>query len=599
MDNQVEEIKHKLDIVNVISKYLPLKKRGRHFLANCPFHGEKTPSFMVSPELQIFKCFGCGKAGDIYTFIQEYEKIDFREALEEMAKLAGVTLTQSAQLSQSESHKKKLIEINNEVAKFYHYVLTSHPLGKQALDYVLNRGISMETIKLFKIGYSPSRNDSLVHQLQKKAFAPKDLISTGTFGQSNYGNRLYDRFQGRLIFPLFDYRDRILGFSGRILPFTENQNSAKYINSPETEIYHKGFMVYGLNLAKEFIKKEDSVLVVEGEFDMISPYQLGVKNIVALKGTAFTQEQLQLLSRYTQNLVLALDSDFAGNNAAKKSIELAENLGMEIKVLTLGKDFKDPDEAVKDDPDYFKDRLNHLVPIWDYLIQSSVANYGTDTIAGKKNIMSMVLPFLAKIENAVIRSDYLRELAAQLGTTEDALKQEAARYQSGAVPTPQIDQTSRLSESLKQWSQSNSATQKLEESVLTLLFGTRDPLAVFSKLKDQLNQITLPMYQSILEVLSSQSEFDPKTFADLLPPELQTIFQNIYLNAISLDITSERRAQELHKKLIQMEESHLKSQLKELSQKIAQNEENQSIDSLEKEYNLVLQKLSKLQHLQK
>jgi len=595
VDNQVEEIKHKLDIVNVISKYLPLQKRGKHFLACCPFHAEKSPSFMVSPELQIFKCFGCGKAGDLYTFVQEYEKIDFREALEEMAKLAGITLVQSAQISQSESHKKRLIEINTETAKFYHYVLTTHPLGKQALDYVLNRGISLDTIKLFKIGFSPSRNDSLVSRLLAKGFTAKELIATGTFGQSNYGNRLYDRFQGRLTFPLCDYRDRILGFSGRILPFTENQNSAKYINSPETEIYHKGQMVYGLNLAKESIKKQDSVLVVEGEFDMISPFQIGVQNIVALKGTAFTPEQLQLLNRYTSNLVLALDSDFAGNNAAKKSIELAEKLGMDIKVLTLGKDFKDPDEAVKKDPDYFKTRLDNLIPIWDFLISSALQIYGTDTIAGKKNIMTMVLPFLVRIDNAVIKSDYFRKLAAEIGTTEEALKQESSRYLSSAPQVTTIDPQSRLSETFKQWNQANTTQEKLEESILVLLFGSRDPLAVSQKLAEKLDLITLPKFKNIIDHLRQTDQLDPRPFTQNLPSELQTIFQNIYLDAVALDIPSEKRAQEIHKKLTMLEISGLKSQLKELSQKIAQQEDSPDAGRLDSEYNLILQKLQKLQ----
>ncbi|OGL53804.1 DNA primase, partial [Candidatus Shapirobacteria bacterium RBG_13_44_7] len=269
MENQVEEIKKKLDIVSVISKYLPLKKRGRHFLACCPFHSEKTPSFTVSPELQIFKCFGCGKAGDIYTFVQEFERVTFRDALEILAKDAGITLEKSEQLTAAEYRQKRLLALNEEVARFYHYILTSHPLGKKALDYVLGRGITLPTIKLFHLGYSPQNPQLLVNYLTKKKFTQSELILSGTFGKSTYRPGLYDRFIDRLTFPLSDQRGRVLGFSGRILPGSK-PDLAKYVNSPETDLYHKGQVVFGLHLAKDSIRHQKSVIVTEGEFDLIS-----------------------------------------------------------------------------------------------------------------------------------------------------------------------------------------------------------------------------------------------------------------------------------------------------------------------------------------
>ena len=597
MDNQVEDIKRKLDIVNVISKYMPLKKRGRHFMACCPFHGEKTPSFMVSPELQIFKCFGCGKGGDIFTFVEEYEKVDFREALEELAKMAGITLIQTAAISATDSIKKRLIEINTLSANFYNYVLLSHPLGKPALDYILDRGVTLDTIKQFKIGFSPQRNDSLSKLLLKKNYTPKELLATGTFGQSNYGGRLYDRFQGRLVFPLYDYRDRVVGFSGRILPFADNQNSAKYINSPETEIYHKGQMVYGLNLAKEAIKRQNSVLVVEGEFDMISPFQLGVKNIVALKGTAFTENQLQLLKRYTTNLILALDSDFAGNNAAKKSIELAENIGMEIQVLTLGNEYKDPDEAVQKNPDYFLSQLKETIPIWDFLINSAVKNYGVDSIIGKKQILSAVMPFITKIENAVIRADYYRKLASELGTTEAALFEESDRYTSHATPQLSASAGVFASASIKQWAAINDSQDKSEKSLLVLIFGSQQPLAVASKIKDNLEYVTLPKYKNILNHLLMLSEFDPQEFAATLPPELQPVFQDIYLEATALAVESSKRFKEIQKSVNRLIDSYLKTKGKQLSTELAQAQErgdDKEIERLENEINLNNQKKAKL-----
>lgn len=598
MDNQVEEIKHKLDIVNVISSYLPLKKRGRHFLTRCPFHQEKTPSFIVSPELQIFKCFGCGKAGDIFTFVEDYERIDFREALEQLAKQAGVTLVRSSTFSQEESRRKTLISLNHEVARFYHYILTSHPLGKTALNYVLTRGLTLDSIKTFQIGFSPGNSRLLVNYLLKKKYSLSDLIASGTFGQSQYGGReLYDRFQGRLTFALSDYRGQVLGFSGRVLPHAKPE-LAKYINSPETEIYHKSQMLYGLHLAKESIRKTNSVIIVEGEFDMISPYQIGVTNIVALKGTAFTPDQLQLLKRYTDTLVLALDSDFAGNNAARKSIELAESLEFDLQVLDLEDKYKDPDEAVKNDPDFFREKLSHPIPIYDFLIHSAVKNYGIDTIHGKKQILAMVMPFLIKINNSVIRSDYFHLLASQLGSDPESIHQEAVKYKISASGPAVSTGTSGIPIVNIGTTKPENSTDKIEESLFILILGAKKPALLAKKFRHHLDLISTPRLQNILKLLLTISRFDPQKFHQQLPPELQSVFSNLFLTATKESLESRRRLHEIRKTLNLLDLHQLKSRLKELSLKIKQQEvltgDNQ-LKELESEYNQVLARLSRLQ----
>lgn len=597
MDSQVEEIKHKLDIVNIISSYLPLKKRGRHFLARCPFHQEKTPSFIVSPELQIFKCFGCGKAGDVFTFVQEYERIDFREALEQLAKLAGITLVRSSGFTQEESRRKTLIGLNQETARFYNYILTSHPLGKTALNYVLTRGIALSTIKTFQIGFSPSNPQLLVNYLSKKGFKIADLLASGTFGQSQYGSgQLYDRFQGRLTFALSDYRGQVLGFSGRVLP-NAKPDLAKYINSPETEIYHKSQMLYGLHLAKESIRKSNSVIVVEGEFDMISPYQIGVTNIVALKGTAFTPEQLQLLKRYTDTLILGLDSDFAGNNAARKSIELADSLEFDLEVLDLEDKFKDPDEAVKNDPDFFREKLSHPIPVYDFLIRSAVKNYGTDSVKGKKQILTMVLPFLIKITNSVIRSDYFRLLASQLGSDVDSIHQEAAKYQTASNPAVSAGISGTPIVSIGA-TKPESSTEKMEESLLILILGAKKPAVLAKKLKRRLDLISTPRFQNILHGLLAVPKFDPQTFHKELPPELQPVFSNLFLAATAEFIESRRRLHEISKTINLIDLALAKSRLKELSLQISQQDgliDSPQSKNIELEYNQLLSRLSRLQ----
>lgn len=588
--SEVDEIKKRLDIVTVINKILPLKKRGRHYIACCPFHSEKTPSFTVSPELQIYKCFGCGKAGDIFSFFQEYHRIDFREALEELAKIAGVTLTHSALRNQADSRKKRLIDINYQVAKFYHYMLISHPLGKKALDYVLGRGISLDTVKLFKIGYSPENPQYISDYLNKKGYPRDDIFATGSFGQSHYGrNQLYDRFSGRLIFPLSDYRDRILGFSGRVLPFAKNPNQAKYINSPETDIYHKSQMLFGLNLSKEAVKSEESVVITEGEFDMIAPFQSGVKNIVAIKGTAFTQDQLQLLKRYTDTLILALDSDFAGNNAALKSIELADSMEFDIQVLSLGEKYKDPDEAIQSDKEFFLNQLKHTLPVWDFVINSALKTYDVDTPKGKKQFLTLVLPFIGKISNSVIRSDYLHKIANLLGSELNSLLEEVQKYQTTrVVASSQVVNPTAVSTSM----------DRMEESLLALILSARNPPKIFAKNSSLDDCFTSPKHQKIVAQIKNLPEYDPKLVLSLLPPELQPTFETIFLEASALTIDSVGRQKQIKKLTNQILTIQTKNELSRLGKEIARLEsinDDSQLSQVEVKYNQLLTKLSSLQ----
>lgn len=590
MESQVEEVKKKLDIVDVIGRYLPLKKRGRHFIACCPFHGEKTPSFTVSQELQIYKCFGCGKAGDIFNFVQEYEHVDFRESLEDMAKLAGVTLHQDPRLTQIEQLHRRLISLNLELAKFYHFILTTHPSGKNALDYLINRHITLATIKEFHLGFSPPNPALATNYLHKKGYTKKEMLSSGTFGTSRYGNSLYDRFNSRVVFPLTDFRDRILGFSGRVMPGA-GDNQAKYLNSPETDIYHKSQMLFGLNLAKEHIKKTKSVIIVEGEFDMISPYQQGVGNIVAIKGTAFTLEQLQLLHRYTDTLILGLDSDFAGTNAALKSIEIADNMGFDIHVIDLLGRFKDPDEAVLADPEFFKQQLSAPIPIWDFIINSALKTFDVSTPKGKRDVLNQVLPLITKISNLVTRSDYLQKLANYLGSDPEAVVAESKKYSSTSSPTiisnvatPPPVQIPKL--------------DLLESHLLSLIFSARKPYILATKVSERLEFTTLRFAHIFSFMQRPNKVFDASKFARRLPAELQTIFQDLYLRSTELNLDSHGRLVEINKTINQILTITLKDQLNILSTKIAQAENSQSeelVTQLEKEYNQLLQKLSAVQ----
>ena len=588
----MEEIKKKLDIVEIIQRMLPLKKRGRHFVACCPFHQEKTPSFVVSPELQIYKCFGCGRGGDIFSFYQEFNRVDFREALEDLAKLAGIKLVHSGNFSREEIQRKNLYTLNLELAKFYHYILMAHDVGKEALKYMEDRGIKREMIKKFILGFSPPDSRLAIQYLTKKGFKIEDLIDSGSFGKSQYKNNIYDRFSGRIIFPQIDFRERVVGFAGRILPSNKNPEMAKYINSPETAIYHKSQMFYGLNVSKEAIKNTNVAIIVEGELDMISPFQIGVENIVAIKGTALTEEQLQLIRRYSETIILGLDSDFAGNKAAIRSVELADKMDFEIKVLDLEGRFKDPDEAARNDKNFLIEKIKNAENIWDFILNSSVNTYGTDSPRGKKLILSTILPFLTKINNKVIQSDYLRKTAQAIGSEEESVVAEFEKY-LGAKRVSEKTEEIRDQKLETRNEKQEGRVYNLENRLMEIILRLKKPQNMAKKIKWQSIKL-----KKISEVLGAMKKYSGTRLAAKLPPELLEGFNEIYLRAMEDQSEVEERKKERVKILKQLEEIHSKEKLKKLSGIIAHLETSRKekmIAKIEVEYAQTLKKLAELQ----
>jgi DNA primase len=418
--NQIEEVKNKTDIVSLISEYIEVKKAGRNYKANCPFHGEKTPSFMITPELQMYKCFGCGRHGDCFTFLEEHEGMEFSESLKYLAKKCGVTLTLIK--NEESSEKEKIIEINKSALNFYNYALHDHPQGKKVLEYLAkNRGLNKEMIQKFKLGYSPESYDALANYLiGKKKFNKKDLESAGLLV-----GRGIDRFRGRLIFPLSDHRGNIVGFAGRILPWAV-QDIAKYINSPDTPAYHKSHILYGMDITKSEIRDQKYAVIVEGEIDMISSYQAGIKNVIAIKGSALTEDQLRLIARFAKKIVLCLDSDFAGDEAAKRGAILAVNMDFEVKVAHI-EGFKDPDEIARNNPDQYKKSIENAVDIWDFLIDSIFKKYDTSTGGEKSKISRDVVPLLRLIEDKIVQSSYIESVARRLSVPVAAVMAEVEK----------------------------------------------------------------------------------------------------------------------------------------------------------------------------
>jgi len=579
MTDQIEEIKRKIDIVELISEYVPLKKAGRNFKALCPFHSEKTPSFIVSPERQIFKCFGCGEGGDIFGFLMRMEGMEFGEALRVLAKRAGVKLRRYRP-SAAEKQKDLLYEINHLASEFYHYLLMNHSVGKPALNYILGRGIRRESLQLFKLGFAPQMWDGLQKFLVgKKGYRLEDLERAGLVIKSERGRGYYDRFRGRLMFPLKDHRGNICGFAGRVLE--ADVQKAKYINTPETVLYHKSDLLYGLAETKGAIKKADQAILVEGELDLISSYQAGVKNVVAIKGSALTERQIQVLGRFTKKIIFALDRDLAGDAAARRGIELADAAGMTIRVVEL-RGGKDPDEVAQKDPQLWRQLVETAVPVYDYLFDSAFARFDGQTAEGKRQIGQELIPVLAKISDEIVRAHYLSQLAERLGVGEELLAREIAKV-SAARPVGQP--VRKIALELQQTAEKPSRREILEEHLLALAFQTDN--WSFLRKRRVVRLVKTPRFVRILEFLARYLKryktLKSERLAKTLPAELRETFDQFYLlDLADLVDDDEKIVQEFEKTLYQLEKLDLKERLREISARISAIEKKKKPTEKEK-----------------
>lgn len=554
-----DQVKLKTDIVGLISERVKLTKAGKHYKGLCPFHTEKTPSFTVSPELQIFKCFGCGESGDVFSFLEKYEGMEFIEALRYLAARVGVELTTQYKRN---THKDELYQLNLTAAKFYHYILLNHPAGKSALEYVVkSRQISQEAIETFMIGFAPDNNSLSEYLIRKKGQNAEKLLKAGLVTRYN---RLLDRFRGRVIFPLFDNRGNAVGLAGRVLPEIEKRSSrplAKYINSPETDVYHKSSVLYGLNVTRSAIKQSKRAIIVEGELDMISAWIAGVKNVVAIKGSALTHEQITLLSRLTNELVIALDSDLAGDAAARRGIDIATQSGMSVKVSS-NEPYKDPDEFAKADPKGFKQSIDKAVDVWDFMLRSIIKRYNPDTGEGKAKISREAIPILVSISDSIVQAHYAKKLADRLSVpTEAVMAQIQNKAPAGA------EQQDQKQEGPK----SASRRDLLERSLIALTISQDSSLLATDKYK---NVITGNLGKRVIEelekYLKEHSEFELKDFVVAIPQELSDSLKNdIMQNSFEDEQLSGREAQSV---LSELEKIDLKQKISDLTAKISEYE---------------------------
>src|SRR3989338_3404558 len=563
MEDQVAEVKSKVDIVEVISSYIPLKKTGRNFAALCPFHSEKTPSLMISPDRQVFKCFGCGEAGDVFTFLEKMEGWDFREVLEELAKRVGVKL-KSFVPSDKSQEREKLISINSLTGKFYAHLLNEHPIGKKAREYLESRGIKKSLWLKFCLCFAPDSWETVSQFLAKRGYSLADIAMAGLVvsrqgdGQAKDRQGFYDRFRDRLIFPLKDGRGTVLGFSARLLG---GSKEAKYINSPQTPIFEKGSLLFGMDIARSAIREKNQALLVEGEFDVLSSYQAGIENVVASKGTALTERQAALLSRTTDNVALCFDTDLAGDAAAHRGIELLDLAGVSVKVVRLGK-YKDPDEFSQKDSQGFKKAVVGAENIYDYFSESALSRYSPATAAGQKKIGREILPILAKISDDLVRAHYIEKLAKNLNLDISLVAQAVEKKVSDIY----------IKEPSPQSSQNLKSTVGLEEYFLAL-FISSDDLKSWPILKVLPFDFENEAAGRFWKWLSAMIKFaQSQNFAKLskkLPKELTDFVDNLYLINISLAFAEkEAWLEELIKLAKRIRQKSLKRQLSAISQKL-------------------------------
>ena len=449
----IDEVKDRLDIVEVIQSYVPLKKAGRSYKGLCPFHSEKTPSFVVFPETGTWHCFGaCDTGGDVLTFIMKQENLDFGEALRMLAKRAGVELQpRSPEAAEAEKRLDLLREINRAASTYFHHLLLNSDEAARARTYLEKRGLNQTTLDRFQVGYALDQWDGLLRYLTSKGYAIADIAEVGLISERKDKSGQYDQFRGRVIFPICDQRGRTIGFGGRIL----GDGEPKYLNSPQTPLFDKSRVLFGLDQAKQGIRTAGEVIIVEGYMDVLMAHQHGINNVVAQMGTALTEAQLDLLKRHTQRIVLALDSDAAGDQATLRGLDVArqvmdrevvpvpsargrirfeERLVADIRIASLPVG-RDPDEVIRASPSRWAQLVAQAKPVMDYYFDALTADLDLSTAADKAEAVRLLGPLVAEIGDQVQRTHYLQQLARMVQIDERTLWQQIRHAARGGRPT--------------------------------------------------------------------------------------------------------------------------------------------------------------------
>ena len=515
-EDVINEIKYRNDIETVISPYVSLKRRGKNLVGLCPFHNEKTPSFTVYPENGSFYCFGCGAGGDVFSFVKLIENLDYIEAVKLLAERSGVALPQDGYDDSMQRLKNSIFEINRETARFYHAYLMS-PEGKWALDYLRGRGLSIATIKHFGLGAAPDGWDSLINHLKSKGFSIADMLQANVIGKSQRGS-FYDRFRKRVMFPIINIRGKVIGFSGRAMP-GEDKAGGKYVNTADTPVYKKSENLFAMNFAKNHC--DERIILVEGNMDVISLHQAGFTNAVAALGTSFTGEQARLLSRYTEEVVLIMDSDAAGQKATERAISTLSSIGLNTRVVNIP-DGKDPDEFINNNgADKFSALLEGASSDIDYKLFKAAAGFDLEKNSDKVLFLNKAAEVLSECYDDIAIDMYSGRLAEKYGVAKSTIlekikdnkiknrkKQRNAEIKS--VISPKINRDMGNPDAIKFKRAVNA-----EETVLSIIIKHPDIIKEIDLLKeDFVSELSGRIFKDISDIYNRGLSFDISLFAE-------------------------------------------------------------------------------------
>ena len=554
--SSIEEIKQKLDIVDLIQEYIKTQPAGMNFRALCPFHNEKTPSFVISPDKQIWHCFGCSAGGDVFEFVKRIEGVEFPEALRILAKRANVKL----EYKNPELHNQKtrLLDLLKELTNYYHQTLLNDDDAKFVREYLKKRDLSDETINTYQLGYAKDSWQDAINHLLSKKYSLREIEQAGV-SKTGDKNKAYDRLRNRLIFPIRDIHGNVAGFTGRIM--ATEFDGGKYINSPTSPIYNKSDILYNLDLAKQEIRKKDYAILVEGNVDAISSYQAGTTNVIAVSGTSLTDNQIKLLKRFTQNVMIAFDADVAGTQANLRGIDLMWQAGLNVKVVHLPEDL-DPDDLIRSDLSKWKELLRTAENFMDYIFKVTLDELDISRIDHKKKAAAKLLKVISKLGDPVEQSHYLKKLSGILNVSEDALTKKIEQLKSKIKPKKEEVSAEEPKVPISQ-------EQSVAESLLALLIKYPENIKeIESKLKaEEIPYLPVQkLYKDLIIYYNNKHNFEFKEFRTSLEEK-----EKDYLNQLSLladEEVLEETSHEIDREIVQLtkrlKESYIKNRLRQL-----------------------------------
>ncbi len=587
-DEIIEEIRNNNNIVDVISQYVVLKKRGRNYFGLCPFHNEKSPSFCVSQERQIFNCFGCHTGGDVISFVKKIENINYKEAIESLADRAGINLPtlNNSRDNEIDYLKSRVYNINEIAAKYYHEILYQ-PISKNAQEYVKKRKLDNKTLKTFMIGYAP-QNSNLYKLLKEEGFKEEEILASSLIGKNENGT-FYDKFRNRLMFPIKDIKERVIAFGGRVL----DDSKPKYINSPENIVYSKGRQLFGLNVAKK--SKEKNIIIVEGYMDAVSLYQRGIENVVASLGTALTEGQGRMLQKYTSEIIIGYDSDGAGQAATMRGLDILQNLGFDVRVLCL-EGAKDPDEfVIKYGTGRFNKYVQNAISLVEFKVKKIKENLNLDVAGDKIKFLNEVSSILCKVKNEIEREVYIDKISETYEIKKEALYAEInkilyANNQGAKI----LEKKTYARQIIKKEKTEISENIIKKENMIILIFMNSEK-EIKKKIKDNISieDFKYEKNKKIIEKLYEEFDKDSsKNIIDVLEDD-ELINQVTYIMTYDIDMENISKAIDdiinTYKKEKLIEEKNLI--LSKLESSTLNKEE---ISNLENDLSQIIIKLAKL-----